>query len=80
MEVDHVVLAVGHKVAAHSGGQMGLKSLYRPHREVRLGDVHDVVKVPTEREDLFERGCQQRSSLIEINFEVLNLQNTNILI
>ena len=56
MKGDHVILAVGHKVSAHPGGQVGLKGLDGPDRQVRLRDVHDVVKIPAQAEDLLERG------------------------
>ena len=56
VEGDHVDLAVGHKVPPHPGGQVSLEGLDRPHRQVRLGDVHHVVKVPAQGENLPEGG------------------------
>ena len=46
MELEHLIFPHGHKVAPIPPPKMLLKLLDGPDREVRLGDVHDVVPVP----------------------------------
>ena len=52
MELEHLIFPHGHKVAPIPPPKMLLKLLDGPDREVRLGDVHDVVPVPARLQEL----------------------------
>ena len=52
MKLEHIIFPHGYKVSPVPPPEMLLKLLDGPDREVRLGDVHDVVPVPARLQEL----------------------------